>query len=44
MKAMGWSWDDLQATPLYVRRFTWDFACAQAKEEADQMERAERRA
>lgn len=25
MKRMRWSWDELQATPLYVRRYCADF-------------------
>ena len=24
MREMGWSWTELQKTPLYVRRFVWD--------------------
>ncbi len=23
MEAFGWSWDQLQATPLYVRKLAW---------------------
>lgn len=43
MKHMGWSWNDLQSTPLYVRRYCWDIACAQAAQEQAEIERAERR-
>ncbi|MFE4867734.1 hypothetical protein [Streptomyces sp. NPDC056682] len=24
MREMGWSWRDLEATPIYVRRYVWD--------------------
>jgi hypothetical protein len=24
MREMSWSWDQLEATPLYVRQYTWD--------------------
>lgn len=39
MREMHWSWKQLQETPVYVRRFTWD--CIQARREAEQ--EAERR-
>ena len=37
---MGWSWEQLQATPLYVRRYTWDFLQARRQAEVDAHERA----
>ena len=30
---MGLSWNELQRTPVYVRRFTWD--CLAARHEAE---------
>jgi hypothetical protein len=24
MQGMDWSWPELEATPMYVRRFCWD--------------------
>jgi len=26
MREMGWSWDELEATPMYVRQFCWDIS------------------
>ncbi|MEK6443639.1 hypothetical protein [Pseudonocardia sp. T1-2H] len=40
MREMGWSWTDLQATPTYVRRFTWDFIQLRRQAENDASERA----
>jgi hypothetical protein len=42
---MGWSWPDLDATPVYVRQFCWDFlrrqrAAALARSEKSQREAA----
>lgn len=34
MREMRWSWRELQDTPMYVRRFTWD--CITAKREAEE--------
>lgn len=31
MREMGWSWSELEATPVYVRRFAWDFLMAQRR-------------
>lgn len=31
---MGWSWEQLQATPLYVQRYCWDLL--QIRREAEQ--------
>ena len=42
MRVMGWSWEDLEATPVYVRRFCWDFACIQAQHEQDEVDQARR--
>jgi hypothetical protein len=40
MHEMRWSWDELQATPAYVRRFTWDMIQARREAESAQIERA----
>jgi hypothetical protein len=40
MRAMGWSWADLEATPLYVRRYCWDLLQARNEAEAAAYERA----
>ena len=32
---MGWSWTELQDTPLYVRRFCWDLLLIKRKAEAE---------
>ena len=42
MREMHWSWDELQATPPYVRRFCWDFILARRNAENEANERAER--
>jgi hypothetical protein len=34
MLGMGWSWEQLQATPLYVQRYCWDLL--QIRREAEQ--------
>lgn len=44
MKRMKWSWGDLQATPMYVRRYTLDFLNALAEHERDEHDRAKREA
>jgi hypothetical protein len=44
MKRMKWSWGDLQATPMYVRRYTLDFLNALAEHEQDEHDRAKREA
>lgn len=31
MREMGWSWAQLEETPVYVRRFCWDFLVAQRR-------------
>jgi hypothetical protein len=43
MKEMGWSWADLSGepggVPPYVRRFCWDFTCAEAVVAAQRAQR-----
>jgi hypothetical protein len=39
MKRMGWSWDELQATPWYVRRYALDFLNMAAEHEERQAQR-----
>jgi hypothetical protein len=41
MREMGWTWHQLQATPWYVRRFTWDLICARRAAESERRERAD---
>jgi len=44
MREMGWSWRELQEdTPLYVRRYVWDFLLIRRQAEHDAQERANRR-
>lgn len=38
MRAMKWSWTELQETPLYVRRYCWDLHQARLKAEQDRIE------
>jgi hypothetical protein len=35
MRQMRWSWRDLQNTPAYVRKYTWDFLNARARVQND---------
>lgn len=44
MREMHWSWEDLQATPTYVRRVTWDLTQIRLRAEADAHDRAVRQA
>ena len=44
MHEMHWTWAELQATPLYVRRFAWDFTLARRQAENDAAEKAQREA
>jgi hypothetical protein len=44
MRRMHWSWDQLQATPLYVRRYALDFLGMIAEHEDQETKRAERKA
>lgn len=43
MKYMRWSWEQLEATPLYVRRFTWDLMQAEITAQNDEMSSARRK-
>jgi hypothetical protein len=38
MREYGWSWPDLEATPPYVRRVSWDLMVArrEAQQRADE--------
>lgn len=40
MREMHWSWDQLQATPEYVRRYCWDFTLARRAAEQASADRA----
>lgn len=42
MRQMRWSWDDLQATPGYVRRYVWDLLQARNQAEHDRIEAAKK--
>ncbi|MFJ6215001.1 hypothetical protein ACIQGZ_16945 [Streptomyces sp. NPDC092296] len=42
MREMGWSWDQLQGTPAYVRRFTWDLINARAAAQEKAAKRQEK--
>lgn len=44
MRRMHWSWEQLQATPLYVRRYTLDFLGMISEHEQQEQRRAETRA
>ena len=37
---MRWTWRELQDTPMYVRRFTWDFIQMRRQAEKDAVDRA----
>jgi hypothetical protein len=39
MREMGWSWDDLEATPPYVRRVCWDLVMISRAAAAERAER-----
>lgn len=39
---MGWSWQQLQDTPAYVRRYCWDALQAKAAASAAALEEAKR--
>ncbi|MFF0409055.1 hypothetical protein ACFYUY_01295 [Kitasatospora sp. NPDC004745] len=41
MRRMHWSWDDLQATPTYVRRYCADFLGLIADQERANQERSQ---
>lgn len=40
MHRMPWSWRELQETPMYVRRYCWDFLNAIAEQEQRENDRA----
>lgn len=40
MREMSWSWQQLQDTPVYVRRYVWDLLCARREAEHAANERA----
>jgi hypothetical protein len=42
MLAFSWSWQELEATPPYVRRVCWDLLVARRKAERQANERATR--
>jgi hypothetical protein len=44
MHEMRWTWDDLQSTPTYVRRYCWDFIQARRTAEKEAHDRARREA
>jgi hypothetical protein len=44
MHEMRWSWDALQATPTYVRRYCWDLIQIRRQVEQDRQEKARREA
>ncbi|WP_158697411.1 hypothetical protein [Streptomyces turgidiscabies] len=44
MRQMRWSWDELQRTPMYVRRYCVDFLSMVNENEERQMERDRRKA
>lgn len=44
MRRMHWSWEQLQQTPVYVRRYCLDFLGMIAEQEEREMERERRRA
>jgi hypothetical protein len=39
---MGWSWDELQATPIGVRTACWDFIRLERAAQVEHAERAKR--
>jgi hypothetical protein len=43
MSAMGWTWQELQDTPLYVRRYAWDLLLTRRQAEKNAQERANQR-
>lgn len=44
MRRMHWSWEQLQQTPAYVRRYTLDFLGMVSKHEEREAEREQRKA
>lgn len=43
MREMGWSWADLEATPIYVRRYVWDLMVARREAQRAAQEKAAQR-
>jgi hypothetical protein len=43
MRQMRWSWPELRACPIYVRRYVWDFLEIRAQAERDAAEDQRRR-
>lgn len=43
MHAMGWTWQELEATPAYVRRYCWDLLMAKREAEKHAVDREQRR-
>ncbi|MFD0405622.1 hypothetical protein [Kitasatospora sp. NPDC127116] len=43
MREMGWSWQELQGAPWYVRRYTWDLLLIRRQAEQQAQERGTRR-
>ena len=43
MKRMRWSWDELAATPLYVRRYCMDFLALIAEAEEKDRKKQKRK-
>lgn len=44
MRRMHWSWEQVQATPMYVRRYCLDFLGMISEHEEREMERERRKA
>lgn len=44
MRRMHWSWEQLQQTPIYVRRYCLDFLSMMSEHEEREMDRERRRA
>lgn len=44
MRRMHWSWDQLQATPLYVRRYALDFLGMISEHEEQEARRTQSKA
>lgn len=40
MRYMGWSWQELEVTPHYVREYCWDLMNARLTAEQEAQERA----
>ncbi len=40
---MGWSWPELDATPIYVKRFCWDLLQIRMAAQKDAIEKAKRK-